>query len=75
VTPERLRECLTALRWTQRGLSDALECDDRLVRRWTVGEAEIPASVAAWIETLAKVHEGLPAPQGWKRRYPPVSEA
>jgi hypothetical protein len=75
VTPERLRACLTALRWTQRGLSVALECDDRLVRRWAAGEAEIPASVAAWIETLAKAHEALPPPQGWKRRYNMQGEA
>jgi transcriptional regulator with XRE-family HTH domain len=75
VTPDRLRDCLTALRWTQRGFAEALECDDRLVRRWAAGGAEIPASVAAWIETLAKVHEGLPPPQGWKRRNPPAPEA
>lgn len=68
MTPARFRECLSLLRWTQRGLADTLECDDRLVRRWASGEADIPASVAAWMETLGKVLETLPPPKGWRRR-------
>lgn len=68
MTPTRYRECLTSLRWTQRGLAAALECDERLARRWASGDAPIPASVAAWLETLAKCHEALPAPKGWRQR-------
>jgi hypothetical protein len=68
VTSIRLRECLNALRWTQRGLAAALACDDRLVRRWFAGDAEIPESVADWIEALSQAHEALPPPHGWKRR-------
>ena len=68
MSPDRFRECLALLRWSQRGLADALECDNRLVRRWAAGDAEIPASVAAWLETLAKVLAEMPAPTGWRRR-------
>lgn len=68
MTGDRLIEALVALRWTQRGLASLLECDDRLVRRWAAGEADIPASVAAWLEALAQCHEAAPPPQGWKRR-------
>lgn len=68
MTPERFTECLLALRWSQRGLSAILKCDDRLVRRWAAGQADIPPSVAAWLEVLAQVHEAAPPPQGWKRR-------
>ena len=68
MSPDRFRECLGLLRWTQRGLADVLKCDDRLVRRWGSGDADIPASVAAWLETLGKVHAELPPPLGWKRR-------
>lgn len=68
MTPNRFRNCLAVLGWTQRGLAANLQCDDRLVRRWASGEAEIPPGVAAWLETLAKVHEAAPPPQGWKRR-------
>ena len=68
MTADRLRECLDLLRWSQRGLADALKCDDRIVRRWASGDAEIPASVAAWLETLGKIHAELPPPTGWKRR-------
>ena len=68
MTPDRLRECIALLRWTQRGLADALACDDRLVRRWASDGASIPPSVAAWLETLAQVHAAAPPPTGWKRR-------
>ena len=74
MTSQRFHQCLTALRWSQRGLSAALSCDDRLVRRWASGQAEIPASVAAWLEVLAQCHEGAPPPQGWKRRYKPEAD-
>jgi len=65
---KRLNECLASLRWTQRGLAAILECDDRLVRRWASDQADIPASVAAWLETLAQAHDAIPPPVGWKRR-------
>lgn len=68
MTPERMSECLSLVRWSQRGLADALECDDRLVRRWAAGEAEIPAGVAAWLETLGKVHAEIPPPRTWRTR-------
>ena len=68
MTPDRLREALALLRWSQRGLAEALECDDRLVRRWASGDSDIPISVAAWLETLAKVHDAMPPPKGWRRR-------
>ncbi|MET3352398.1 UNVERIFIED_ORG: ribosome-binding protein aMBF1 (putative translation factor) [Xanthobacter viscosus] len=68
MTPDRFRECLTLLRWSQRGLADALECDDRLIRRWASGDADIPASVAVWLETLGQFHAAAPPPTGWKRR-------
>lgn len=69
MTPNRFRDCLTALSWTQRGLAAILDCNDRVVRRWASGEADIPASVAAWLETLAQAHDAIPPPQGWKRRH------
>lgn len=71
MTPKRFNECLASLRWTQRGLATILDCDDRLIRRWASEDdpAEIPASVAAWLEVLAQAHEAVPPPQGWKRRY------
>ncbi|MGN6284514.1 MAG: hypothetical protein ACTHM2_05120 [Afipia sp.] len=65
---ERFVECLALLHWSQRGLATVLECDDRLVRRWASGDAEIPIPVAAWLETLAEAHNALPPPQGWKTR-------
>ncbi|AWB23015.1 hypothetical protein DA075_20620 [Methylobacterium currus] len=73
MTSDRFRECLTLLRWSQRGLAEALACDDRIVRRWASGDAEIPADLAAWLETLAQAHAAAPAPTTWRRRRRPAS--
>lgn len=68
MSADRLRDVLGILRWSQRGLADALECDDRLVRRWASGAGSIPPDVAAWLEALAAAHEAHPAPTDWRRR-------
>lgn len=68
MTPDRLREILTLLRWTQRGLAEALTCDERLARRWASGAASVPLQVAEWLETLAATHKAHPPPQGWRTR-------
>lgn len=56
MTPTRLVECLSIVRWTSLDLADALECDVSLVEAWLEGVEEIPVKTAAWIETLATVH-------------------
>ena len=61
MTPTRLRECLAALRWTQRGLAAVLDVDERQVRRWAAG-AGVPEAVAAWLERAARWHEKNPPP-------------
>jgi ribosome-binding protein aMBF1 (putative translation factor) len=61
MTPERMRECLSLLRWSQRGLADALDMDERQVRRWAAGAA-VPAAVAAWLDRLASYHAKHPPP-------------
>lgn len=68
MTPTRLRDCLALLRWSQRGLADALACDDRLVRRWASGDAEVPPEVAAWLDKLAATHQTHPPPTDWRKR-------
>lgn len=68
MSPDRLRDVLSLLRWSQRGLAEALTCDDRLVRRWASGDATVPPDVIEWLERLAAAHAALPAPTGWRRR-------
>ncbi|MCK7474071.1 MAG: hypothetical protein MZV49_12310 [Rhodopseudomonas palustris] len=68
MNPDRFSQALRSLRWSQRGLAAILECDDRLVRRWAAGQADIPPSVAEWLDALAQAHDALPPLQGWKRR-------
>ena len=67
MTPSRLRECLEALGWSQRGLADMLGVHETRTRRWARGALEIPAEVADWLETLTAVHVAHPAPDGWGR--------
>lgn len=59
MAPDRLEECLTILHWPRSTLASMMECDISLVDAWLVGLAEIPADIAAWIETLASVHEEI----------------
>jgi hypothetical protein len=64
MTPTRLRDCLEAIRWSQRELAAALGCNDRLVRRWAVGAPgyAVPESVGEWLEALATTHIRHPPP-------------
>lgn len=63
MTPTRLRECLALLRWSQRGLADALQRPEGTVRQWARGAVQIPADVARWLEQCARFHAKHPPPQ------------
>jgi DNA-binding transcriptional regulator YiaG len=62
MTPDRLRECLDAIGWSQRAFADYVAVNERQVRRWATGQYRIPNPIAAWIDTLARFHEAHPAP-------------
>lgn len=62
VTPTRLRECLAALDWTQRGLGRLLGRQEGTVRQWARGAVQIPEDVAAWLEVRARYAEKHPPP-------------
>ena len=66
MTSTRLRECLDALGWSQRGLADMLGLHETRVRRWARGLVEVPPEVAQWLETLAATHAAHPLPAGWQ---------
>ncbi len=63
MTPTRLRECLQALHWSQRGLAEVLAYSEGTVRGWARGVRPVPPEVAAWLEALAAAHQAHPAPQ------------
>ena len=44
MTPDRFRECLAVLHWSQRRVAEILYCDDRLVPRWADGSEPMPES-------------------------------
>ena len=61
MTPERRRECLNQLRWSQRSLTAIFPYDDRTIRRWFT-DTDAPADVDQWLETLAAFHAAHPPP-------------
>ena len=68
MTAEAFNAALEALRWSQRGVADALGCDVKIVHRYAHGIADIPDSIALWLATLAEFHVKNPPPADWKRR-------
>lgn len=66
MTSAALRAALDALRWSPRSLAEALNCDNRLVRRWAAGHISIPPSVAAWLIGLQAAHRAAPPPKHWR---------
>lgn len=68
MTPTRLRECLAALGWSQRGLADHLGVHETRVRRMARGALPIAPEVAAWLELLAELHLAHPLPEGWTKQ-------
>ena len=67
MTPDRFRECLAVLHWSQRRVAEILYCDDRLVRRWADGSELMPQSVERWIEELVSAHQALQLPTAARR--------
>jgi transcriptional regulator with XRE-family HTH domain len=63
VNPTRLRACLEALGWTQRGLARSLERQEGTVRQWARGVVQIPEEVACWLEVRASHAEKNPPPK------------
>ena len=57
MTPDRFRECLAVLHWSQRGLADILDTHPTTVRRMAIGAAAIPGNVGIWLEELAAAHK------------------
>ncbi len=65
MTPADFRECLAALRWSQRSLADLLRTHPTTVRRWATGQQPIPINVQEWLECLSQAHRGNSFPRDW----------
>lgn len=61
MSPTRLRAVLQALRWPPERLASALAIKPEEVQAWPDGK-RAPATVAAWLETLAATHVQHPHP-------------
>lgn len=54
MTPTRLRECLNALQWSQRGIARVLDRQEGTIRQWARGVVRIPGDVSEWLETIMR---------------------
>ena len=49
MTPERLTECLSTIRWNPNTLAEAMDVPAQAVDDWLSGREDIPRKVAAWL--------------------------
>ena len=73
--PNEFRECLKLLGFTQAEAAERLGVDPRTVRRWVLGEREIPGPVEAaltcWLERAADEKEAE-VDQAYREHLDPV---
>ncbi|MXV44300.1 nuclease [Saccharibacter sp. 17.LH.SD] len=62
MTPERFRECLLLMHWSQRGFARIVDRAEATVRQWARGKVTIPSDVAEWLEKGASFIESNPPP-------------
>lgn len=63
MTPTRLSEILTLLRWTPADLARETRVLDRTARRWRAGDMPVPEGIAEWLEEEAAWRAGRRAPE------------
>lgn len=66
LTPAEFSAALVMLGWSERYLARQLQCDKKMVQRWSAGDAPIPQSLAMWLVKLSVYHEMLPPPDDWR---------
>lgn len=62
MTPERFRECLVLMNWSQRGFARMVDRAEGTVRQWARGKVTIPPDVASWLEKIAGFVDQNPVP-------------
>jgi hypothetical protein len=60
---DRFNQCLRVIRWTPLNIASALQCDLSWIEALEAGNEEVPDGLAAWLETLAQLHEAQPPPK------------
>lgn len=71
MTPERLKQCLKTMHWSQASLAEILGCSRPLVEAWARGQYVIPAEIEMWLEDT--VASFMP-PRGWQKDRRTVSK-
>ena len=70
MTPSRFHEILRTLNWSVPTLAQVLAIRVDEVQGWHDSLEPIPDNVARWLQTLARVHEDNPYPDGWFEDQP-----
>jgi ribosome-binding protein aMBF1 (putative translation factor) len=63
MTPDRLRQCLELLGWSQRELANQLRRPEGFIRQAARGRADLLPEDAAWLEERAQAAERTPPPR------------
>jgi hypothetical protein len=53
MTPDRLRQCLNLMGWSNRHLALMLDRPESTVRQWLAGAVQVPVDTAEWLEARA----------------------
>ena len=59
MTPDRLRECLSVLKWGTTALAVMAQVSPVTARRWLNGQREIPITVGAAMEAMVTAAAAL----------------
>jgi inorganic pyrophosphatase/exopolyphosphatase len=65
-----LDSLISAIGWSRLEAARRLNCDEKLIRKWTSGELAAPAIVGAWLAALVAAINRLPAPD-WRNEKTP----
>lgn len=68
MSPARFRECLALLHWSNRVACDAMNLDERTLRRYANGQRDVPPWIAEPLEHIAQAHARWRFPTVWPER-------
>ncbi len=66
-SPEDLQANITAIGWYMSDVAASLDCSHSLVRHWVSGLRPMPAPIAPWLASLARLHARYPPPLDWRK--------
>ena len=69
MTPEQFIEARRIIGWPRTEIARRLACNEKTIRQMETGQRGIPASVAKWLDHVARWCADHPAPEDWRVRF------